>query len=68
MSAQQMYKDHGITRFLYGNILVRAGLSGDFNGDNIVNDMDIVTFIGVGAYNSGPTAGGTIAGDINNWQ
>lgn len=46
-------------------ILIRPTLTGDFNGDGVVNSYDISLFNSYGLFNNGPTSLGWQAGDLN---
>ena len=55
---------HG-TGIALNQILIRPTLTGDFNGDGVVNSYDISLFNSYGLFNGGPTPLGWQAGDLN---
>ena len=55
---------HG-TGIPLNQILIRPTLTGDFNGDGVVNSYDVSLFNSYGLFNSGPTPLGWQAGDLN---
>ena len=55
---------HG-TGIPLNQILIRPTLTGDLNGDGVVNAYDIGVFNSYGLFNAGPTPLGWQAGDLN---
>ncbi len=55
---------HG-TGILNSQILIRPTLTGDLNGDGVVNSYDVNLFNSYGLFNNGPTSLGWQAGDLN---
>ncbi len=55
---------HG-TGIPFNQILIRPTLTGDFNGDGVVNTYDVTIFNSFGLFNAGPTPLGWQAGDLN---
>ena len=55
---------HG-TGIALNQILIRPTLTGDLNGDGVVNSYDVGLFNSYGLFNTGPTALGWQAGDLN---
>ena len=55
---------HG-TGIAFNQILIRPTLTGDLNGDGVVNSYDVSLFNTYGLFNSGPTPLGWQVGDLN---
>ena len=55
---------HG-TGIALNQILIRPTLTGDLNGDGVVNSYDVTLFNSYGLFNTGPTPLGWQAGDLN---
>ena len=53
------------TGIAVNQILIRPTLTGDLNGDGVVNAYDVTIFNSFGLFNAGPTPLGWQAGDLN---